>query len=248
MIPLFKTHYSIGKSILTFEDKVEENGADSVLQIAEENKLDKLVIVEDNFHGFLKMKKACEEKNIQLIYGIRLSTCDAYDQEKSHKIIVFGADDDGIVALYKIYSHAFCEHEGRITLDELKDFWCDGLMMALPFYDSFIYYNNFTFDSFVPNLGWVKEMTCFLEDNGLPYEKLLRNKVEAFAEANGYDTQEAKSIYYKNKKDFKAWQTFKIIANRKPGKPSCLSRPNLEDCCSDEFSWESYLEKNEISV
>ena len=51
MVPLFKTHYSIGKSILTVNDPAatKEGAADSVIQIALENKMDKLVLVEDNF-------------------------------------------------------------------------------------------------------------------------------------------------------------------------------------------------------
>ena len=41
MIPLFKSHFSIGKSILTLEspDKDKEGGSDSIFSIAKENSL-----------------------------------------------------------------------------------------------------------------------------------------------------------------------------------------------------------------
>ena len=43
MLALFKSHYSIGKSILTLNDpsKTSEGGSDSIFQIAKDNSLDK---------------------------------------------------------------------------------------------------------------------------------------------------------------------------------------------------------------
>ena len=50
MLPLFKSHYSIGKSILTLDDpkKVTENGADSIFKIVKDNSLKKIVLVDDH--------------------------------------------------------------------------------------------------------------------------------------------------------------------------------------------------------
>ena len=49
MLALFKSHYSIGKSILTLNDpsKVKDGGSDSVFQIALENNLSEIILVED---------------------------------------------------------------------------------------------------------------------------------------------------------------------------------------------------------
>jgi len=55
--------------------------------------------------------------------------------------------------------------------------------------------------------------------------------------------QKAKSIYYKNKEDFDAWQTYKCLCNRSFGKERSLSNPNLEHCGSNTFCWEAF--KNE---
>jgi len=46
MLALFKSHYSIGKSILTLNDpsKTSEGGSDSIFQIAKDNSLDKIIL------------------------------------------------------------------------------------------------------------------------------------------------------------------------------------------------------------
>jgi len=56
--------------------------------------------------------------------------------------------------------------------------------------------------------------------------------------------RQTKSIYYKDKKDYAALQTYKILCNRSFGKAASLSSPNLNHFGSDEFSFESYLEQN----
>ena len=58
VIPLFKSHFSIGKSILTLKPESEvDNGPDSIVQIAKDNKLKKVFLVEDCFSGFLQAYK-----------------------------------------------------------------------------------------------------------------------------------------------------------------------------------------------
>ena len=75
MLPLFKSHYSIGKSILTLKDpsKCIENGSDSVFKIAVENNLDKIILVEDSLVGFFEAYRMSKQLGIQLIFGLRLS-------------------------------------------------------------------------------------------------------------------------------------------------------------------------------
>ena len=247
MVPLFKTHYSIGKSILTVADppSIKEGGADSVIQIAIENNLDKLVLVEDNFHGFLESKKRCDEHDIQLVFGLRLSVCNSHQDNKSknHKVILFAKNDHGCKKLYKIHSQAFCDYEQRLTFKDLKEHWTNNLLLAIPFYDSFLHRNNFSFAEFVPDFSFVKPL-FFLENNQLPFDHLLRGVVEDYCSRHNYDTEETKTIYYKNRKDFGAYQTFKIICNRSfSGRKSDLTRPNLDHFGSQEFCMESFLEQ-----
>jgi len=247
MVPLFKTHYSIGKSILTVNDPaaIKEDGADSVIQIALDNKMDKLVLVEDNFHGFLESKKRCDEHGIQLVFGLRLSLCNSHqdDKKKNHKIIAFAKNDSGCKKLYKIYSEAFCDYNQRLTFKDLKEHWSNNLLMAIPFYDSFLHYNNFSFSEFVPDFSFSKPL-FFLENNKLPFDHLLRDVVKEYCGKNNYITEEAKTIYYKNKKDFAAYQTFRIICNRSfSGRKADLTRPNLDHFGSQDFCMESFLEQ-----
>ena len=83
----------------------------------------------------------------------------------------------------------------------------------------------------------------FLEDNGLPYDQLLRGAVTEFAALNKFPTQEVKSIYYREKKDLTAFQTYKMITSRNFSKRASIKTPQLNGCGSDEFCMESFLER-----
>ena len=67
MIPLFKSHYSVGKSILTFSKDSEEESADGIFSIAQEYGLDKIFLVEDSLIGFLEAYNISKSLGIQLI-------------------------------------------------------------------------------------------------------------------------------------------------------------------------------------
>ena len=73
MIPLFKSHYSLGRSILTLEDKNDKDDKDekddypdSIIQICKENKMKELYLVEDNMSSFLEAYSNCRKNNIKL--------------------------------------------------------------------------------------------------------------------------------------------------------------------------------------
>ena len=230
-IPVFKSHYSVGKSILTLNPpaKVKKGGADSVIDIALDAGLKEVTLVEDTMHGFLEAKKRCDENNLQLIFGIRVNMCQEYEVEKDrvpwHKIIILAKNDEGVKRLYKIYSNIHCEQDKKIIEKDLKEMWSKkDLMLAIPFYDSFVY------------------PLFFVEENGLPIDGLLKNAVEEFASANNFKTQKAKSIYYRKRKDLTAFQTYKMITSRSFGRKASIQAPNLNGCGSDEFCMESWLE------
>ena len=72
------------------------------------------------------------------------------------------------------------------------------------------------------------------------------NKVLKFSISLQRPVRLVKSIFYKNKDDAEALQTYKILCNRNFGKAATLSSPRLEHFGSKEFCFESYLEsKNE---
>ena len=117
----------------------------------------------------------------------------------------------------------------------LKSFWNDkDLKLAIPFYDSYVFNNTLYSNLCVPELDFT-EPVYFLEDNDLPFDELVTKKVNNLSK----NTQKTQSIYYKNKKDFKAYLTYKCINNR-----SSLDKPELDHMTSNEFCVESWKEKN----
>jgi len=96
MIPLFKSHYSLGRSILTLEDKSERDEyPDSIIQIAKENKLKEIFLVEDNMSSFLEAYTNCRSNDIKLNYGLRISVTESMTDKtdesraKNSKLILF---------------------------------------------------------------------------------------------------------------------------------------------------------------
>lgn len=247
MIPLFKSHYSIGKSILTLSSNKDENFSDSIFSIAEEYGLNKIVLVEDSLVGFLEAYTKSKSLGLQLIYGLRVSVSESLsDTDSSHKIIVFARNGEGSKLLNKIYSFAFTEGEGSIPMEELKRLWSDSsLKMAIPFYDSFIFNNIMSFNSCVPEFDFAKPI-FFLENNFLPFDSEVFKGVESFCAKNNFSMHKAKSIYYKYREDFDAYQTYRIVCSRSMGgRQKSLQVPNLDHMGSREFCFDSYLDNLE---
>ncbi len=252
MLALFKSHFSIGKSILTLDNEIthKEGGADSVFTIAKENNLDKVVLVEDSLTGFLQAKKVAESHKVQMVFGLRIDMCEdatinpkEEEQSSRHKIIIFSKNNKGCKLLNEIYSKSFTEMHNSTDAKLLKELWDDdSLKLAIPFYDSFIYNNTMSFANCTPDLSFTKP-TFFIEDNGLPFDKLIRAKVESYSRKMKCKTEMAKSIYYKDRKDVSALQTYKCICGRSFGNKT-LAKPNLDHFGSSEFSFESWKEQN----
>jgi len=250
MLALFKSHYSIGKSILTLNHPKEviKGGPNSIFKIAVDNNLKQVILVEDSLVGFFQAYKISKDLDIQLIFGLRLSLRNSLkeeDENSDHKVIIFAKNDEGCKLLNKIYSKAFTEFNGFLDYNRLGSMWNENyLKLAIPFYDSFIYANKFSFCNAVPDFSFTKP-TFFIENNGLAFDTLLSNEVNLFTESGKkFPTQKVKSIYYTNKKDAEALMTYKIICNRSFGKNRTISKPELEHFCSDEFSFESWKNKN----
>jgi hypothetical protein len=87
----------------------------------------------------------------------------------------------------------------------------------------------------MPDYSYINP-TFLIEDNKIPFDYLIENRVKNYIK-DKYETAKVKSIFYANKKDFKAYLTFRCINNR-----SSLDKPNLDHMCSDEFSLESWKE------
>jgi DNA polymerase III alpha subunit len=242
MVPLFTSHYSIGKSILTLDPPREERefGPTSIFEIAQDNELDHVFLVENTLTGFPQAASVSSSLGVKLSFGLLLNIC-----EQGHRVVVFAKNAEGCKRLNKIYSEAFGKDGECVTCETLKSLWSKDLMLAVPFYDSFLFKNITSFDNCVPDLSGL-DPTFFIEDNGLPFDKLITDTVASYTKSQGYPTETVKSIYYENKNDVDALQTYKCVCSRKFGKSS-LSKPNLDHFGSDQFCFESYLENERIT-
>ena len=247
MIPIFKSHYSLGRSILTLEDKAEKDDyPDSIIQICIENKIKQLYLVEDNMSSFLEAYSNCRKNNIKLNYGLRISVTESISDKseesktKSSKIILFFKNKKGYQLLTKLYSIAAKEgfyYEPRLDYETISKNWTDDLILCIPFYDSFIFNNTLKNSLCIPQFNFTKPI-FFIEDNDLPFDELVKQKALSFAEKNDLEIYKTQSVFYKERKDFKAYLTFRCINNR-----SVLNKPNLDHMSSNGFCFESIHKK-----
>jgi DNA polymerase-3 subunit alpha len=243
-IPLFKSHFSIGRSILTLEDEeINENDPDSIIDIARKNDIKNLYLVEDNMSSFLQAYTNTKKYNINLRYGLRLSINDNIEDKteesrsKTSKVVIFFKTNKGYKNLINIFSLAAKDgfyYEPRIDYKNLKKFWSEeDLILCIPFYDSFIFNNTLKNFICVPDFNFTKPVV-FLEKNHLPFDGIITNKIQKYADVNKLEVFNTKSIYYKAKKDFKSYLTFRCINNR-----TTLNKPELIHMSSSEFCFES---------
>ncbi len=254
VLPLFTSAYSF-RSILTL-DKVEKpteekpfdpDAADSIIKICQDEGIKDMHLVEDNMVGLLEAKSNAG-KDINLRFGLRLTfVADLTDKSEESdntrcKYVIFARNDAGYFRLMEIFTKANVDgyHYGaRMDFKALKQFWSeDDLILCVPFYDSFIHRNSCYLSNCIPDFSYA-EPTFFLENNGLFFDDLITKGINDFDSANKYSRREVKSIYYKDRKDFFAWQTYKCIKNE-----STLRVPNLEHCMSDAFCVEAWKEVN----
>lgn len=252
VLPLFTSAYSF-RSILTL-DKVEEvtpekpfdpNAADSIIKICKDEGIKDLYLVEDNMVGFLEAKKNAG-KEINVRFGLRITVCADMMQKTDEsrktesKYVIFARNPNGYFRLTEIFTKA--NQDGffgypRIDFKMLKPIWNeDDLILVVPFYDSFIHKNSCYLSSCLPDFSFAKP-TFFLENNGLFFDDLLTKAIDEFDSTKQYERAYVKTIYYKDRKDFLAWQTYKCIKNE-----STLRVPNLDHCMSDAFCVEAWKE------
>ena len=258
MIPLFKSHFSIGKSILTLDDPSNqtEGGAESIFSLLQDNNLKQLVLVEDCPTGFLQAKKICDQLEIDLAFGIRFNVCpdmakatEKESKAQSHKLIIFAQNSEGCKLLNRIYSAAFTEGSGCLDSAKLKLLWDDSkLKLAVPFYDSFIFQNLMHYNTCVPDFSFTTP-TFFIERNGLPFDSLIETSIHSYCSTHNYPMEEAKSIYYNKEEDLEAFQAYKCICSRSfTGRNATLSKPQLDHCGSNEFSFASWLKTRPLAL
>lgn len=245
VLPIFKSQYSLGKSILTVNapDKLDRDYPISIFDIAKTHGLTEVVLVDDSISGFLEAYHNAKKANIKLIYGIRLQCMENIQSKNDaalktiHKVIVLIKNSDGYKDLIKISSCAAREgfyYKPNIDMTNLKRLWTDNLIMAVPFYDSFLFNNSLYGHRCIPSFSFTKP-SFFIENSQLPFDVLMQNKVQACAATFQADVIQSRSIYYYKKEDFLAYLTFRCINER-----TLIEKPELEHMSSNNFSFEEW--------
>jgi len=245
MIPLFKSHYSIGRSILTLKEKGAsmKNGPQSIIDLCFDNGIKDMYLVDDSMSGFLEGYLNAKDAKLNFRFGLRISVCNDLEEKseealsKTSKIVIFANNQEGYKLLIKIYTKAAQEgfyYEPRIDYKYLASVWNDNdLSLMIPFYDSFLHRNALCGSVCVPDFKFTKPVFA-VEDNDIPFNFLIKNHIKKYI-GKEYEAVKTKSIYYKDKEDFKAYLTFKCINNR-----TTLDKPNLDHMTSNEFCLEAY--------
>ena len=248
VLPLFKSHYSLGKSILTLESPEDERetGPDSIISMAKKNDLGVFHLVEDNMSGFLQAYKNSSSEKLKFNFGLRITICNdmsaknAEELHRSCKYVIFANDDEGYKRLIKIYTLAAkvgFYYEPRIDFKNLKKMWDDKhVTLCVPFYDSFLHKNSLYDSICKPDFDFT-EPIFFKEDNENFIDVFIKEKILNFCKGK-YEMLDAKSIYYNLRDDFKSYLTFRCISKR-----TTLDRPNFDHMTSKEFCFESWKEK-----
>lgn len=228
MIPLFKSQFSIGNSILT---------AEKILDIAKLNSLERVVLVEDSFYGFRVFNNLFQEENINLAFGLRISVVNngIDENERSSKLVLFAKNNEGVQDLKRLYSSASLNDYNSLILSEHSEEDFKNLKVCVPFYDSYIFNNLFYFGLSHIDIKHL-DPVYFIEDNNHPFDFQIKSIIDGL----GVKTETVKTILHHNKDEFAALQMYKATCNRSGGRPPTFQSPNLNHFCSDEFCWESY--------
>jgi DNA polymerase III alpha subunit len=247
LLPIFRSNYSL-TSILTLEchSKKEErnlNSPDSIFDICLDYGIQDTFIVDKTLTGLIEAYENSRKAGLNLRFGYRVTVCQDLNNTKpdseltESKFIIF-ATKSSFADLIKLHNISTTSglHNGEPRLDFkcLKENWSKNLALAVPFYDSYLYYNLLYGRQCVPDINFT-ELTYLIENNGLPFDDLLSNHL-----INTVKDQEivpSKTIYYKNRKDFKSYMTYRCILNR-----STFQKPELRHFGSQEFCMEAWEE------
>lgn len=250
--PIFKTHGSLGKSIISADksESISPDGTVSILSIVKEHNLKEITVCDDGFLCFPKLYKQLKGL-CKLNFGINFYCCSSVDGKGDEsirtesKVTVFMKNSDGYRDLLKLHNvihtdQRYQYYKVRMDWETLANNWTDNLELVFPPYDNFIHNNSLKDGECVPQLKGIKP-SFFYSDMGLPFDYLLKSRIKEYASNNSLDLYEVHPVYYYSDSDLKPYIVFRSIANIK--KRANFSCPELEFCTSNQFSFESYLRK-----
>lgn len=259
--PLFTSAFSLDSgSLLTLEEpgKAKLGAPLSIFDLAADGGLKDVTLVDERIDGFTAAYKTAARAGVKLCYGIKLAVVqDSADKtplslSTESKVIIFLTNTQAYHDLIRIWNRAWTDgyfthrgaNYGRIDWRTLKSLWTPNLMLALPFFSSFLARNTLTFRKIVPDLpdgaGREHPLIVFREKaSELPFAPLIDAALDRFDGAGrGIETVQCKTVYYNRRSDFKAYQIKRCIAAR-----TTWDAPEVAHMASSAFSWESYKEQ-----
>jgi DNA polymerase III alpha subunit len=250
MLPIFRSNYSL-TSVLTLEAPTEKenrlpNQPDSIFDICNDYGLQDVFIIDNTLTGLVEAYENAKKAKLNLRFGYRVSVCQDITNKTPEseitesKFIIF-ATRSSFTDLIKLHNISTTDgiYNGRPRLDfkTLKENWSNNLSLAVPFYDSYVYYNLLYGRQCVPELDFT-DPAYFIENNGLPFDGLLINHVQDTIK--DHEIIPSKTIYYRDRKDFKSYMTYRCILNR-----TTFQKPELRHFGSQEFCMEAWKENAE---
>ncbi len=257
VLAVFGSHYSLPANggLLTLEEpgKAKPGSPVSVFDCAKQGRLKEVVLVDEHPDGLVQAWKTAQKCGVKLCFGLKLVVCaDATDKSEASlatesKVIVFARVGEpnaqsiakGYSDLVRVWNRASTTghyYQARTSWAWLKEQWTDNLLLALPFFSSFIAKNTLTFNRIVPDLPcapWVFREVA----SELPFAPLIDKAIDRYLKDNAAQVQETKTVYYRSKADFEAYQVMRAIG----GRGATFAAPSVDHLSSDAFSFESYL-------
>lgn len=225
-IPLFRSDASIGKSILS---------ANRIAKIAKERNLESVFVLEDCESSSPLTNIVALHQSIdpiaQLCFGFSFLV-GTEEKETQWKMAAFLLRDSGWGSLCQINNSY--TRKGFVSEKELRRFDLGDIMIAVPFYESFLFNNAFRYGSkCLPDVMFLRENEAlfFIEDHGTIYDGILRGKVESFCNSEGFNMQSVHTVLYEKEDDCLSLQTFRCSQKR-----TTLEKPNLDRFSHKTFS------------
>ena len=256
ILAVFRTHYSIGSSLLTLDEpsKAKPGNPVSIFDLSQSVGMKDVMIVDERIDGFLQAYKVSNRLGVKLCYGLKICVCaDMGDKtveskKTESKAIILFRNSQSYGEATRIWNRAWgheghfvhrTESYGRADWKLLKTYWTENLGLALPYFNSFLARNLLTFSQITPDLPaqpWVfKEI-----DSGLPFAPLIDSAIDRYTGGVTDMIVSSKTILYARPEDFKAYNVFRAIHNK-----STFDKPEQAHLSSNRFSFQSWRELNE---
>lgn len=249
VLPIWYDHSS-RKSILTYWEAQDctPEGPQSIIELCKGLGLKQCYGVSNNFHTFLEAWKGCKAAGIEFRFGLEIWLCDdakvhtEESRRNEHKVIVFAKNSAAYKDLIKLFSACHADQTNKYYIQrfdcrQLKQYWTENLMLALPFFDSFLHANTLRHGaSIIPDFP-AKPVIFREQGSGIPFAGLIDAALDVYNVDGGHEEVATKTIYYAKRADLDAYITYRVIQNR-----TSFNVPNLDFMCSPHFSVESWKE------